>query len=396
MLIIQQHCFSSYRLPVFQKLLAGDAGMKGCLLFGLNPPSCTIKAYRSVEEIPEDNRVERSQYQVLKNRWLYGPILWQSGLLREILRREVKCVLFEGDAYHLSTWCGAFLARLFGKRVGFWTHGPKKSKRGCKALILKVFYRLPAFFLVYGSVGKKNLEQLGVSSDKLYPIHNSLNYPEQVDIRNSVTQEELQKGREELFAHPQLPILLWVGRMTAWRNLDQTISAAAELHKKGERVNLLFVGPGEEQENLKQLATQLGLNEYIHFYGPSYEEKELARIFMLSDLVISPGPIGLTCIHALTYGVPVITSEDPDYQGPEVDAIMPGKTGYFFTKNDISDLGRKISQTLQRQDRTDCYGVIENFFSPDYQCQVINDAINKQPPCDWGQLKKYMDIGKES
>jgi glycosyltransferase involved in cell wall biosynthesis len=50
------------------------------------------------------------------------------------------------------------------------------------------------------------------------------------------------------------------------------------------------------------------LDDFIVFYGESYNERELAPLIALADVCVSPGNVGLTAIHALTYGTPVINS----------------------------------------------------------------------------------------
>ena len=44
------------------------------------------------------------------------------------------------------------------------------------------------------------------------------------------------------------------------------------------------------------------------------------------DITVSPDKVGLTAIHSMAYGRPVITHDNMDRQGPEVEAVIPGRT----------------------------------------------------------------------
>ena len=52
--------------------------------------------------------------------------------------------------------------------------------------------------------------------------------------------------------------------------------------------------------------------------------------------------VGLTAIHSLSFGTPVLTHNNFDNQMPEVQAINEGENGGFFIENDLEDLIKKI------------------------------------------------------
>lgn len=101
---------------------------------------------------------------------------------------------------------------------------------------------------------------------------------------------------------------------------------------------------------------------------------------MLSDLCVAPGEIGLTCMHALAYGIPVVTHDNPDFQMPEWEAIQPGITGELFRYGDVQDLARVIADWFKlgksrKQLSVDCRTIIDRCYNPSYQAMVINGAV---------------------
>ena len=87
-------------------------------------------------------------------------------------------------------------------------------------------------------------------------------------------------------------------------------------------------------------------------------------------------------MHSLVYGTPVITHNDFTDQMPEFEAIIPGKTGDFFIKDSIDDLSNSIGKWIgnmeKREDvRKSCYEIIDKFYNPTFQLQVIKNVINQ-------------------
>jgi hypothetical protein len=96
---------------------------------------------------------------------------------------------------------------------------------------------------------------------------------------------------------------------------------------------------------------------------------------------VSPGNVGLTAIHALSYGTPVITHDDYKHQMPEFEAIVPGKTGAFFIANDLNSLRFEIESWLDLHSVKDekliedCFKIIDNKYNPNFQISVIKSVL---------------------
>ena len=100
-----------------------------------------------------------------------------------------------------------------------------------------------------------------------------------------------------------------------------------------------------------------------------------------SDLCVVPGDIGLTAIHTMTFGVPVITHDYFPTQGPEFEIIKPGVTGNYYHYNDVASLSDCIYDWLKsksherEQVRKDCYSVIDAEWNPFYQLRVFKSIL---------------------
>lgn len=400
--VLNQHCYAIYRRPIFEALLAGETGVRFELWFGKNPFHSKVKTYDTIEEIPLNPKISQDQYRMLNNKWITkGRLLWQKELLNALLDHKVKYLVLEGSPWHISTWALLILSMLTNKRVGLWSHGSKTLPKGLKRIFLRLFFSLADFVLLYGFKGWENLTAIGISKKKIYPVHNSLDYENQVLLRDSITSSEIDEFRRQCFSHPEAPIFLWLGRIHSRRQLGILIDAASLLHARGTPVNILLAGPVSEETEGKALRTLVerhGLCDYIKFYGPSYNEKTNVKLFAMAIATVSPGPIGLTCIHSLTYATPVITSDLKNCKhGPEIDAIIPRITGDFFESGNADSLAKImtiwINKSLEEKKQlakiTD--KIIRERFSVRYQLKVIKDALHGIPPSGWEWKKTFTD-----
>jgi len=304
-------------------------------------------------------------------------ILWQEGIIHLALSRNVDCIIYLGNAKFASTWISASLARLTGKRVLFWTHGWLKHEKGIIRKLRNTFYRLAHGLLLYGTHAREIGASEGYPASRLHVVYNSLDYSRQKKIRELVTQEELHAIKKKYSHDANFGYIIYTGRLTKECRLNEAIMALSYLKKnKNINISLLLVGTGTEEKPLRNLANSLSVP--ITFYGPCYDENTLAVLIMGAHATVSPGKIGLTAMHSLAYGTPVITHSDINTQMPEVEAISPGINGELFQKGNITALANAIFRCTTRHNRdpAKCYDIIETRYNPDFQAKEIVKAIS--------------------
>jgi len=153
-----------------------------------------------------------------------------------------------------------------------------------------------------------------------------------------------------------------------------------ELRREGKNCNLVLIGAGVEREPLEALSRGLGLDDNVWFFGECYDDNLTASMIYNADLCVAPGNVGLTAMHTMVYGTPVLTHGDFSRQMPEFEAIRPGKTGNFFKRDDIMSLAAAIDDWLTNHmdrdvTRRDCYEEIDTNWTPEYQLGVLKSVI---------------------
>ena len=212
-------------------------------------------------------------------------------------------------------------------------------------------------------------------------IHNSLDHIRLSEIRENLEEIKLKKSYlSDVFNNPELPLLIYIGRLNPHKKLEWIIESLYDLKEKGQTFNLIIIGEGPEMKRLEEKVKNNDLKDNVWFGGAMYEDKTSAPYLYLSDACISPGHIGLTAIHSLEMGTPVITHNDFARHAPEVEAIKPDYNGDFFTYNDKNSLAETIYRVIKkstanrRELRDNCIKSLKDW-TPDYQINLLRKTI---------------------
>ena len=316
--------------------------------------------------------------------YFYKPecLLWQTGIIKEIFRSKFKVFVFEGGIRHLPIWLYAFLCKLRGKKVIFWTHGNRGLDRGIRKMLRVVFFRwLGDALFLYGHTQRNIMIEDGYNPNRLFVVYNSLQPQKQFEIFEKLKSQDLTVPKSKLFKDPSAFTFIFIGRLAQGKSVLKILTVIKRLKDDGIETNCIFIGKGPEKPQMDTYCAENMLTEQIHFAGALYNESEIAPYFMMADLMVSPGNVGLNCIHSLAYGVPVLTHNDFKYQNPEVESISDGKTGVFFNYGDDQDLEKKLKKWIQtKPDKTtiqdSCQQVIKDVFNPEFEKDCMLTALN--------------------
>lgn len=365
---IVYHFFPHYRSGIIKELSKSD-------LFDFHFYGADIISYDGINAYSSFN----------KKRFIDAPfseykgLIWQKNIIGLAFDRKVDSVIFLANPHFISTWIGALLCRLMGKKVLFWTHGWTKVLPWYKNFMKNIFHKIANSLLLYGNYAKDIALRNGFSDDKCYVIYNSLDYASQIKFRNILNKNEIDLCRNSLFSRPEMPTIVCISRLTFACNYDLLLKAAVYMREhENTDINILFIGDGPLRQDLEDFCQKNNINAV--FYGACYDENLLSKLIACGDVTVSPGKIGLTAMHSLNYGIPVISHNRFELQMPEFEAIIPGVTGDFFEYNDFVSLANVIQKWVCKGRVTPnrkCYEIIDQLYNPVYQAFVIHSALNK-------------------
>lgn len=373
---IQYNCIAHYRTRIFE-LLSHNKNIEFTVIADNEPDIPFLKTFGE-----SDGRFIRTKYS--KNYKLKLPkvpdIYFQPKTMSYLIKERPDCLISLGTIYSLTSWVSLLTAKLLGIPRIVWGHGLLEEEKGLKWYVRKKFYNLADAQLLYGNYAKKLLIAKGFAEEKLFVVYNSLDFDSQVEIEKEITQAQVDRFKEENNIPHASKLLVFTGRLQPVKKLDQLIEATAQLNKNGLDTHLAFIGDGQQREFLEQLATDKKIRDKVHFLGASYDEAFIGLVFKASDLCIIPSGAGLTIMHAMVYGTPVLLSDNLAQHFPEWEAVEEGKTGFYYKTDDITDMVSKAAEYLQSDKesniRQNCLKVIKEKYNPYVQEQVFEAAVN--------------------
>ena len=204
-----------------------------------------------------------------------------------------------------------------------------------------------------------------------FEIHKSYGLKEeQIFIScNSPDTEALIAEKEKLLAeHVELNYnpfrIIHIGRLVKWKKVDLLLEATAKLYKEYPQTELVIIGEGPEEENLKKKAEKLNITERVNFTGSIYKI-DLAKHIMSSGIYVLAGMGGLSINEAMAFGKPVICSI---CDGTEKTLVRDGFNGIFFENGNAQSLFEKIKYLFENQHLIELMGKNSEF--------IIRNEVN--------------------
>ena len=149
----------------------------------------------------------------------------------------------------------------------------------------------------------------------------------------------------QLFDLPSGIVLGSVARLHPLKQLDAAIQILADR----PHWNLALAGQGVDEARLRQLATELGVSNRVHFVGEIAPERVGAFLACL-DVFVFPSraeTFGLAAVEAAHAGVPVVANDLPVLR--EVLSYQGAPAAVFVDASDTALLAAAVSRVLEER-----------------------------------------------
>ena len=367
--------FPHYRLAIWKGLLNSKAFDVEIYFSQKNPLGIHTP---ELEDVLNESQISKLHF--VKNYWIKKKVLiWQSKIIKTALFSEFDYLLLLGEMNVISSWISIFIAKLRGKKIFMWSHGIYGNESFIKRTSRVTFLKLADVIFLYENRAKLLLQQNGFSETSLAVVYNSLNY----DLYGKLYKGLFNTYKNDFitfFKDNSLPTIIFIGRLTKIKKLPVLIKSVRKLNQIKIRYNLLIVGSGEDQTYLENTFDSLITEGWLYFYGNCFDDNKTSELIYHSDLCVSPGNIGLTAIHSLSYGTPVVSHNNFNNQMPEVEAIIDGENGFLFEENSSDDLANKIDNWFLENSNIDkdlIRRIIVDKYNPENQLHIFTDTIIK-------------------
>lgn len=194
------------------------------------------------------------------------------------------------------------------------------------------------------SYTKKMLIEQGVDSNKIIIIPGGVNIK---DFNPSIDTSEIIKK----YNLKNKKIILTVARLDFYKGIDTVIKSLKKIILNIPDIVYIIIGEGPEENNLKKLVKEFGLEENVVFAGV-VPQKDIGQYYSACDLFImasqeikESGEIegfGIVYLEANACGKPVIGGRT----GGTIDAIIDGETGILLNPKSEEEISQAIIKLL--------------------------------------------------
>lgn len=142
------------------------------------------------------------------------------------------------------------------------------------------------------------------------------------------------------------------GPLEAVKGLPFFLGAAARVLATGRAVEFLIAGAGPEEDNLRRLASELGINDHVTFVPNLLDFSEALQAMDIFILPSLQQGIGTIMLEAMAWGRPVIATK----VGGVYQVVRDQETGLLVPPSDSAALAAGIMKLLDQPDRARTIG----------------------------------------
>ncbi len=318
--------------------------------------------------------------------WGYGrAIPMFLGMPFLVLRRGIRHILALNIAYGgVAAWA---LAHILKIRYVLFAYGYEfekvKTSPGLKRLYLAIYARSAGVVCCSENV-RERLTAFGVPAEKTLTL-----YPG-VDTRKffpAPVSEEFRQSRHMTGRR----VVLTVGRLVERKGHDKVIQALAQLVPRFPELLYVISGKGEAEAGLKQLVSDLHLENHVRFVG-RISDAEISSYYNACEFFVMPSReiagsghvegFGIVFLEAGACGKPSIGGRS----GGVAEAIWDGRTGFLVDPESVDELVLKMETLLKDRDYCKSLGenarewVLTRFHWPVYVQHVYQLLMGEELP----------------
>lgn len=327
--LVLQRVLPAYRLGFFQAL-AESPRLKVTFAYGA---ASKHSAMASIMEPPGLEVIH------LGNSFLGRKELavWQRDVSGLLHAERFDAVIAEYNPRILSNLTSCLRCSGRGLPFIWWGHGFGHGKGRWRSALRLWLAKKAKALILYNQDQAARFVEAGVDRNAIFVAPNSLD----TDGIGLIADEWEDADRYRV---------LYIGRLYPDKKVDLLLRGFAKaLPVLEEEILLTLIGDGPQRRDLERLAKELGIAERVQFLGAVYDQAALAPYFNSALVSVSPGCVGLSAIHSLAYGVPMIVADDEPH-GPERTALADEVNMRLFRSDEVESLATVLIGMLEDDD----------------------------------------------
>ncbi|MGB8779990.1 MAG: glycosyltransferase family 4 protein [Candidatus Bathyarchaeia archaeon] len=171
---------------------------------------------------------------------------------------------------------------------------------------------------------------------------------------------EVEEIRRKYDIKPEEKMILFLGRLTWVKGVTNLVQAMPTVLSEYPSAKLVILGKGEQQNDILETASRLGISERVACRFEFVPERERILHYAASDVCIFPSvyePFGIVSLEAMSMGKPIIVGA----QGvvgfrEQVVPFGPDQNGVHVNGGSAADIAWGIKEVLCDSNRAKRWG----------------------------------------
>ncbi|WP_394155662.1 glycosyltransferase family 4 protein [Loktanella salsilacus] len=268
-----------------------------------------------------------------------GAMDWQPKALSVPFSRGDVLVLW-GAPRSLTVILTMLRARMRGVKVIWWGHYLSPGSTFWRLALRTALMRRADALLFYTEVEIAAYRATAAGREDPRPVH---------ALNNGIDTSAVDEARTPYRAEEREEALLFIGRLTDKARLLVALEALAQ--EQIGHIVLHVIGGGDHQDALQAKATNLGIGNRVIWHGGMTDEARIAKVANRCRAFVYPGDVGLSLLHALSYGLPAVLHDHTASHMPEIAALRPGENGETFPIDNAAGLAKVICELISDTQR---------------------------------------------
>ena len=300
-----------------------------------------------------------------------------------VLRKHRPHVIVCEYAFgNITFWKLLLLRPFMGYRLIGWSHGIKNKDMvlDAKSMHFKttgfILKRLDAVLLYSDLRRQRLIDRMPSLAQKTFVAHNTLDTTSYTEVYQRYQESDRDALKRELGITTRFT-LCYLGRLRESKRIDLILESWEKLRAQHD-VGLVLIGDGPEQQRLEKYRDEPGLLAP----GAIHDIEESGKYLAACDVMIMPGYVGLSIVHAFAFGLPMITcrsTEEGPFHSPEIEYLKDGVNG-FFCDSDVDFLACCVEKLIVDPDlltamKQNALDTVQNEANIDRMIAGFRDAI---------------------
>lgn len=272
-----------------------------------------------------------------------------------VLKKIEKLIEDDGiDVLHVHGAMANFIAQFLKKRINipivttmhsdylldFDTFFKKIIFTNLNAWALKKI----DYFIAVSDTFKDMLIERGFRPNAIYTVYNGMEFK---NVPKEITPKEDFAKKYGIIQEEGVIYIGIAARFDTVKGVDIFLEGAAKLYRKNKNVRFLIAGDGDQRDQLKALAEDLGISSVTAFLG------------FVRDIYGFFNFIDINCLTSLCESFPYSMLEGAAMRKPMVASnvggisslVIDGETGYLFDAADTDGFAEKLQKLCENTEK---------------------------------------------